>query len=261
MLLAGWIADGYAILPGAIPHALCDEVLEDAARAYSGDLAPLYREIWSGDAVRLVPAAGSREGKLVDLYTKSEAALQVIVHQRIARFLSLVFERPALAFQSLYFEYGSQQRLHQDTAFVPVSSPLQLAASWTALEDVQPGSGELVYAPGSQNVAEYLFEGRYRAMPPGSGEELSFLAHLDAEVAAHGLELRPFLPKKGDVLIWSADLAHGGAPIAGGDPRPTRRSLVAHYCPLDCRPGYFDEESAVVTRHSREAASTFSRRF
>jgi ectoine hydroxylase-related dioxygenase (phytanoyl-CoA dioxygenase family) len=39
--------------------------------------------------------------------------------------------------------------------------------------------------------------------------------------------------QKGDVLIWSADLALGGSknPRAG----VTRRSLVSHYCPTKCQ--------------------------
>jgi hypothetical protein len=259
-LLAGWIADGYAILPGAIPPELCDRVLEDAERAFAGELGLLYREIGTAEGVRLVEAAGARAGKLIDLYVKSQAALDIIVHARIARFLSLVFDRPALVFQSLYFEYGSQQRLHQDTAFVPVSSPLQLAASWTALEDVQPGSGELVYAPGSQAIDEFLFDGQYRLMPPGSREEEAFHLHLERSVAARGQPLVPFLPRKGDVLLWSADLAHGGATITAPEPLPTRRSLVAHYCPLDCRPGYFDAATSQIVRQSPMAASTFAAR-
>ena len=41
---------------------------------------------------------------------------------------------------------------------------------------------------------------------------------------------------KGDVLIWSADLAHGGGEIA--DPSATRQSIVAHYCPGNVYPMY-----------------------
>ena len=52
-----------------------------------------------------------------------------------------------------------------------------------------------------------------------------------------GLEERTFLPKKGDVLIWSADLAHGGSPAT--DPSLTRKSLVGHYCPDRVDPFYF----------------------
>jgi ectoine hydroxylase-related dioxygenase (phytanoyl-CoA dioxygenase family) len=52
-------------------------------------------------------------------------------------------ERPALAFQSLYFRWGSRQDIHQDTVFVKVSSPMEMVASWVALEDIQTDSGEL----------------------------------------------------------------------------------------------------------------------
>lgn len=257
-LLQTWIRDGYAILRGAIPPALCDRVRDDAERAVSGELS-LYREMAGEDGIKVVPAAGSRQGKLMDLYAKSEAALQVVTHDAIARFLNLIFERPAIAFQSLYFEHGSEQPLHQDSAFVLVSSPLQLAASWTALEDVQPGSGELEYVPGSQAIPEYLFEGMLRTMPPGSPEETPFYDHLERRIAEQGLKRARFLPRKGDVLIWSADLVHGGAPIAVAHDKPTRRSLVAHYCPNDCRPGYFHAGCAIRPQNERIATTHMPR--
>jgi hypothetical protein len=46
-----------------------------------------------------------------------------------------------------------------------------------------------------------------------------------------------FAPRRGDVLIWSADLVHGGS--SEMDPDSTRRSLVTHYCPVDREPEYF----------------------
>jgi ectoine hydroxylase len=45
------------------------------------------------------------------------------------------------------------------------------------------------------------------------------------------IEPREFLPRKGDVLIWHANLLHGGRAIAA--PGATRRSLVAHYFAKD----------------------------
>jgi ectoine hydroxylase-related dioxygenase (phytanoyl-CoA dioxygenase family) len=35
------------------------------------------------------------------------------------------------------------------------------------------------------------------------------------------------IAKKGDVLIWHANLVHGGAPIL--NPALTRKSMVVHY--------------------------------
>jgi hypothetical protein len=47
-----------------------------------------------------------------------------------------------------------------------------------------------------------------------------------------------FHPKKGDALIWHADLVHGGSPrtLAG----VTRQSLVTHYAPVDVDPEWFE---------------------
>jgi len=42
-----------------------------------------------------------------------------------------------------------------------------------------------------------------------------------------GIEPRPFLPKKGQALIWHSGLVHGGSPVK--DPSKTRNSFVVHY--------------------------------
>ena len=80
------------------------------------------------------------------------------------------------------------------------------------------------------------------------------------EEEERGLELESFLPKKGDALIWSADLAHGGAPIT--DPALSRRSFVCHYCPAGARPYYFNYRRAHRTvRSVREGCSISSSHF
>ena len=41
-----------------------------------------------------------------------------------------------------------------------------------------------------------------------------------------GMEAVPFLPKRGEVLLWHHSLLHGGSP---GDLTITRKSFVVHY--------------------------------
>jgi ectoine hydroxylase-related dioxygenase (phytanoyl-CoA dioxygenase family) len=38
---------------------------------------------------------------------------------------------------------------------------MRLVASWVALEDIQPDSGELEYYIGSHTLDDYLFDGRH----------------------------------------------------------------------------------------------------
>jgi hypothetical protein len=65
-------------------------------------------------------------------------------------------------------------------------------------------------------------------------ELLHFSDDLHARAKDAGLCNERFLPKKGDALVWSASLMHGGSPVE--HPNQTRKSLVTHYCPADLQP-------------------------
>jgi hypothetical protein len=176
--------------------------------------------------------------RVVDLYGVSEAARQAIYQPVVAKFLNALFQEPAIAMQSIYFEYGSQQSIHQDTAYVVSQRPLSLAAAWIALEDVSEGTGELIYYPGSHRFQHFLFGGVSKSWSKGrDGQEIhtAFLKQLHEQAKGKGFVLEHFLPKKGDVLVWHADLAHGGARITKDH---TRKSLVIHFCPQSVKPTY-----------------------
>jgi hypothetical protein len=55
------------------------------------------------------------------------------------------------------------------------------------------------------------------------------------------------------VLLWHADLAHGGSSIV--TPGVTRKSLVTHYCPIDCSPLYSDAGRPPERHRFNELAS------
>ena len=251
-LLTGFIENGYVILRGAVEHELIDQLQSDVAKLTAeGNEAAWVDCLEKGRSTvrHLAPGDGAAQGKmlkLLDLYSFLPSAREVIFSPATIRFLQLVFSRPPVAFQSLYFYNGSQQPVHRDTAFVRVSSPMEFAASWTALEDIQSGSGELVYYPGSQSYPEYLFEGQYKWIAPGVPEHNQFYEHLNRHDAENPKGERKFLANKGDTLIWSSDLAHGGGPV--DDPAKTRKSLVAHYCPNNTYPMY---------RHYEGSSDTF----
>lgn len=239
-LLSRFVDEGYVILEGAVPHALVDAVRADLEATLDGRLVPRDAEWWTAEGKRhgrATPLVMREEaGKMLDLHFTSHATQSMIFAPPIARFLELVFERPPLAFQSLTFVYGSRQPVHQDTAFVRVSSALEFVACWVALEDIEPGSGELEYYPGSHAMPEELFEGRSKWVPAGTTVVPDYSGRLHERARAAGLALTRFLPKKGDALVWAADLVHGGARDV--EPGRTRRSHVTHYCPVDRSPMY-----------------------
>jgi SAM-dependent methyltransferase len=236
-LLDAWRRDGFVILPGAVPAAAIDAALVDFERAYDGAFG-LKMSYWDTEGLHRVDASRDyvrkQDAKLLDLHAVSPAIQSIIFSEALSRFLHILFERPSLAFQSLGFYYGSQQPLHVDSAFVRVNSPLEFVASWIALEDIQPGSGELVYYPGSHALPPHLFGGSRIWVEYDDPELNRFSDELESRAKEAGLRLQRFLPKKGDVLVWSAALMHGGASVT--NPNLTRKSLVTHYCPADLAP-------------------------
>jgi phytanoyl-CoA hydroxylase len=230
-----WVAHGHVVLERGVEPEACDRLRADLDRSFAdGDERLLMHSPGQAtDDYRPLRAGVDTEGaRVVDVYAFYESARAVLFSEPIVHFLRTVFDDAPLLFQSLTFEKGSEQDMHQDTAFVVTMSPLEFAASWIALEDIRPGSGELMYLDGSHRLPEYLFSGRYKHWNPkrdGEEQQAEWEDLMSRNAERMGLEKKTFLPKKGDVLIWSADLAHGGSPVS--DPSLTRKSLVGHYCP------------------------------
>jgi ectoine hydroxylase-related dioxygenase (phytanoyl-CoA dioxygenase family) len=181
----------------------------------------------------------------------------------ITEFLGLIFESRALASQSLGFLRGSAQGSHQDSAYVTYTLPRQFAASWIALEDVSIGAGELFYYPGSHRLPDFTYSVRYKSIAEArrmgrSPEEVNPQAHqhvqsLDATAARFGLTKQVFAAKQGDVLLWHADLVHGGHPVSN---QVTRKSIVTHYCPKHVAPLFSEVQRVTFHEHDGHLHTT-----
>ncbi|MBL8729392.1 MAG: LON peptidase substrate-binding domain-containing protein [Planctomycetes bacterium] len=173
-----------------------------------------------------------------DLYVNFESARAVCLHPKIVRFLELVFDAPPIAFQQLLFQRSNGHPLHQDTAYVWVDQPMQMLATWVALEDVVQGRGELTYFEGSHRIPHFRFGDGSKRFDGDHDRPEPVARHIVEQVAARGCTKHDFLAKQGDVFVWAADLVHGSNPRT----RPlveTRRSCVTHYCPTTTQPFWF----------------------
>ncbi len=246
--LRHWSEKGYVTFERAVSEETIDRLNAELERLWETGHPDLRIESF-GDGVRrfapLEPRYRDEPHKVLDLHGYSAAARQVVFSAPVQTFLEQLFERPPLAFQSLLFTYGTEQDLHQDTAYVVLRSPLEFVGCWVALEDVEPGSGELQYYEGSHRIPEYLWFGRARAKPYDLEDDSEFLRWVREEPARRGLRLVRFTPRKGDALLWHADLVHGGSKVEQHG--TTRRSFVTHLCPRDVDPEYFG-----TVRHSEK---------
>lgn len=265
-----FIDNGYVVLDSLIPSDIIDAFLVELDSIYRGEKEGFSAEIWvNNKAYYGVPYKKDYFGlpslKLVDVHTNSVLARQINLYPHLTRYLSLIFERPVLAFQTLTFADGTQQPIHQDTAYVRIDSPMEMVATWIALEDISEGSGELEFFVGSHQLPDFPFAddpgliGDEKWFPEGQSKwfngkdeqnHRAYLSWLVEESEKRGFPRKKFRAKKGDVLIWTNDLAHGGSRIE--DETLTRRSIVTHYCPLDCNPFYFytHKHSEKIPHHS-----------
>jgi FkbM family methyltransferase len=233
--------NGFAILRQAVPEQdliRFENIISAAFR--NGHPALLVQE--PGQTETRPPKAGMnrRAMRIVDCYAVIPEALDVFCAPALVELLRVLLdERPKL-FQSLSFDMGSEQGFHQDTAYVVVDKPLELIGCWIALEDVRPGSGELQYLVGSHRLPDFDFgsgkKHRDEAADPSGHLHLTWAQWLVEESARRGYTRASFFAKRGDILVWHADLAHGGAPVT--DPNSTRKSLVGHFCPESVLPAY-----------------------
>lgn len=170
--------------------------------------------------------------KINNLHTISKAALQCALNGFTTSFLQHVFQDSPCVLQSLFFIKGSQQSIHLDYPYVNCQEHIaNLAASWLALEDVQEDSGPLAYYCGSHSPEKLPFfnwgNGSIVFDDDSPRRPQDFANYLSTETRRLKITPQVFLPKKGDVLIWHAYLAHEGTKIE--DPTKTRKSLVTHY--------------------------------
>lgn len=178
-----------------------------------------------------------RDGKVsrvADAWIRSAAVRRLATQPQVAQLLRAAYGRQPFAFQTLNFLRGSQQHLHSDVVHFSSQPERFMCGLWIALEDVTLDSGPVIYKPGSHKlpIIKMRDVGVEATQPALADYHRQYVPQFAARMAALQTENRLAVIKKGEALVWAANLAHGGSPI--GDPDATRRSLVVHYYFEDC---------------------------
>ena len=155
---------------------------------------------------------------------------EVACHPEILAALQALYGRQAFPFQTLNFPNGTTQHFHSDAVHFHSLPHGFMCGIWVALEDISADAGPLVYYPGSHREP-YL-----RARDLGL-RQAQILAEAHPQVLfepvwrdalrERGYRQEQFLARQGDVLIWHANLLHGGASVK--NKTLSRWSQVSHY--------------------------------
>jgi hypothetical protein len=215
--------NGFAVLrfPDAEFDARAERIKQNLASHF--DFAAWRAEGWKQGGMRVQ-----------DAWTLDPDVHALAVNQRIVKILSDIFGRKAWPFQTLNFPVGSQQPYHSDSVHFSSIPERFMCGVWIALEDVSEGAGPLEYYPGSHKWP-IVYNDQVGVRITNTNNLPSQVIYQDvwqALVEKTGIKQQLFFPRKGDALIWAANLLHGGSHQS--DLNATRWSQVTHYFFENC---------------------------
>ena len=213
--------NGYLIFDSKVD----DTVLEEAKKG----LAPRYIAASQAD-----PSNRELSYKLQDEWRVNENVKMIAAAPAIMDTLRLLYRRRPIPFQTLSFSAGSQQDTHSDMIHFSSVPERFMCGVWVALEDITEEMGPLHYYPGSNKLPFYSLT---EMGVPASRSRKSKNHYMDYEdyyilfikevIKNLGLQKKQLTIKKGQAMVWAANLLHGGEAITR--PGATRHSQVTHY--------------------------------
>ncbi len=154
--------------------------------------------------------------------------------KKLKDFLGALLGGDAILFQSINFIMGSEQRTHSDSIHMTTYPLGGLLGVWIALDDINENNGPLHYYPGSQKLPYYLnsdYDNEGSALLIGKQSYNAYEEMIAAKIKEKAIRKEIFTANKGDLLVWHANLFHGGE--SHKDKSQTRKSMVLHYFKKD----------------------------
>ncbi len=205
--------NGFAVLKSYVSQQICDEI---NSAIEEGVKKGQYHFI--------------NEGKIMFAFRSIKALSDIGLHTELIELLSVFMHGKAQLFQSINFVMGSEQHTHSDSIHMTTYPLGGLMGVWIALEDIGEDNGPLHYYPGSHKLPYYLnkdYDNEGNSWMLGSKSYQAYEDMIEEKIKEKGLQKKTFLAKKGDVLLWHANLFHGGNEHLNKN--RSRKSVVFHY--------------------------------
>ena len=242
--------DGYLIFDPGISVEVLDRVILDLQGKYT-------------DPDRSSEGVFYSVGRIQDAWKISPSVKEVALASRVLATLDQLYGRRALPFQTLNFPRGTEQAAHSDTIHFNSMPATYMCGVWVALEDIDMDVGPLVYYRGSHKLPEITLEDLHLKfkflLSPYYEHCIKALRRLGLRgqmqtplenihgtvyvqyyepfvadlVARQGIKPTYATIKKGQALVWAANLLHGGSHQK--DKSRSRHSQVTHYFFEGCK--------------------------
>ena len=213
-LISTFAEKGYAVVDVEVDDfdSLADRTIADVEPLYGGDL------------------------RVQDAWQTVASVRAWALQPSLLKILELLHGRKPFAFQTLNFPVGTQQMTHSDIIHFNSTPAHFMAGVWIAFEDIDADNGPLHYYPGSHRLPLFMLD---RLGIAGSVADSRYNytqlyePAIQRMIEDQGLVKEEAYLKRGQAMIWAANLLHGGSPIR--DRSRTRHSQVTHYFFGGCR--------------------------
>jgi ectoine hydroxylase-related dioxygenase (phytanoyl-CoA dioxygenase family) len=210
--------DGFLVIDDVAPPETLDAIV-------SGLDGKFGNEPYVEDGVRYF------RNRIQDAWRIDDNVKALALWPPVLALLEDLYGRSPLPFQTLNFVRGTQQAPHSDAIHFSTIPEGFMCGVWVALEDISMDNGPLVYYPGTHKLpyvrpADFGVEAKWENYP-------SYEHYVADLLEREGLEPVYGTMRKGQGIIWSANLLHGGAKQP--DRSRTRLSQVTHYFFEGCR--------------------------
>ena len=211
--LRNYISKGYVVLPQFFDSRIIDSInLEVDTLVKSKRIKAQYTN------------------RIMFAFRQSNTLRTAATDSKLKELLDVLIGGEAVLFQSINFEFGTEQRTHSDMIHMSTYPLGGLIGVWVALEDITYENGPLHYYPESHLLPYYLnesYNNKGTKFRIGNQPYSAYESMIEGKLKESNLSKEIFLAKKGDVLLWHANLLHGAEKQL--DKTKTRKSVVFHY--------------------------------
>ena len=169
--------------------------------------------------------------RIVEAWKYSKNVARLANNKELKKVLKFLYDSKPLPFSTINFIGGTEQPFHSDYIHFGSLPHKYLVGAWVALEKTTKYNGALSVIPGSHKFPLIDYQDLKQKKPLNIIElEKNYRVYenyIKQLIKIKKLKPKELYLKKGEVILWAANLLHGGSNVK--NKKLTRRSQVIHF--------------------------------
>lgn len=223
--------NGYVIIDLDLDDEFIEEIIKDMYNGVERENVKVQAEFYTY----------SKSPRIFEEWRVSENIKDLCLNQKLIKTLEFLYNKKTFPFSTINFIKGSNQPLHSDAIHFHTIPQLWMSGVWVALEDTNEENGTLNIVPGSHKWEIIDYDTLQLPHPDTieNGEMENYRIYeevVNTLIQSKNGVIKPISLKKGQALIWAANLLHGGMKIKNEN--STRLTQAIHYFYDECKEYY-----------------------